>query len=594
MSLIKFEGKRMYIKNILAILLVSISFISIAAKPTDEAVLKQVTRANMQDVKLSKTGGSYSTYNLQHWWTRGVTYRISAGIKEFPNATIKIGAEARYRIIGENYDFDKLKTAWNEYEGIPVPTDREILALINKDIIKFVKPYNWNQMVSEVDGPFLSKDPAIRKIEWHTANSFTIHLQAKFSVISSYTEVQDKQVDYAVRFYRDDVKKPWKDNFYSSKSKADILATHKYTSDEIKAMPTQASLAAEKQAKSAMAGLPSIDIPHFSNDKDAFVFIYNILRTGDKKQVEAMFRAMVSSGYLVEGSKTRLNRQGQEMLDKLIANVFDGKITFAESYCPQIFVKSYQPNALQIVDALKKNKSRITLTMSGGRYERGKKVGQGYKINAIEIWTLRNVDDIAQFKSWPFDELCADTAKTFQQLGSSATARSAKVSTGSQSNQRSTTSIVEPPKSWSWSNYQSKYLPVSMQVIGQASEQQKMANGKLATSMTVVSDEGSFKMVATDYKQSITEAIANPTHIQFAKNFVKSNNALIHKKQVTNLGTGEAQEYLIERGSGNQKLMVKFIIFTHGAVVYQVMYSQYKSKFDKAIANEFIRSIKLK
>jgi len=265
----------MYLKKTLAILLVIISFVSMAVKPTDEEVLKQVTRSNMQDVELSKTGGSYSTYNLQHWWTRGVTYRIDAGIKEFPNATIKVGAQARYRIIGENYDFDKLKTAWNEYEGIPVPTNSKILALLNKDIIKFVESYNWNQMVSELDGPILSKDPAIRKIEWHTANSFTIHVQAKFSVISSNTEVQDKKVDYAVRFYRDDVSKPWKDNFYSSKSKVEILATHKYTSEEIKAMPTQANIASEKQAQSALAGLPSIDIPDFSNDKDAFVFIYN-------------------------------------------------------------------------------------------------------------------------------------------------------------------------------------------------------------------------------------------------------------------------------------------------------------------------------
>ena len=321
--------------------------------------------------------------------------------------------------------------------------------------------------------------------------------------------------------------------------------------------------------------------------------IYNILRTGDRKQVEAMFRAMVSSGYLVEGSQTRLNQQGQEMLDKLIAQVFDGKVSFVESYCPQIFVQSYQANMLHIVDALRKNKSRIALTMSGGHYERGKKVGQGYKISAIEIWTLRTADDIAQFKSWPFDELCAETAKTFQQLANPATVTSAKENTVSSSTQPPTASIVEPPKSWSWSSYQSKYLPVSMQVIGQASEQQKMENGKLATSMTVDTSEGSFKMIATDYKQSITEAIANPTHIQFAKNFVKANNALIHKKQVTNLGTGEAQEYLIERGSGNQKVMVKFIIFSHGTVVYQVMYSQYKSKFDKARANKFIRSIKL-
>jgi hypothetical protein len=587
-------------KQLLAFLLFATSFASMAAKPTDDDIIKQISSPNMQDIKLSKSGGTYSTYNLQHWWTRGVIYKMDAGIKEFPKAKVIVGAEARYRIVGENYDFDKLKTVWNEYEGIPLPADSEILALIKKDIVKFVESYNWNQMVSELQGPILSQDPKVRRVEWHTANSFTIHLQAKYSVVISYTEVQDKAVDYAVRFYRDGVNQAWKDNFVSSKSKENILATHKYSSDEIRAMPTQASLAAEKQAQAATAGLPSIEIPQFATDKDAIAFIYNKLRTGKKKQVEALFRAMAASGFFVEGSNVQLNSRGQETLKDLLQRAFDGKISFAESYCPQIFVQSYQTNMINIVDALKKNKSRIALTMSGGHYERGKKVGQGYKISAIDVWTLRNDDDVAQFKSWPFDELCADTAKSFQQLkvGAAQTQvpprNSVQSNTSDGTNNTNSTQLANPAKTWHWSVFQSKYLPVSMKIIGTATEKQKMANGKLSTAMVAETNEGTFRMVATDYKQQITPVIATPTHVQFAKNFVKSNNALIHKKKVVALGTGDALDYLIERGSGEQKVMVNFRIFSHGTVVYQVMYSQYKSAFDKARSVEFMNSIKLK
>ncbi|MCF6299884.1 MAG: hypothetical protein L3J52_02020 [Proteobacteria bacterium] len=65
---------------------------------------------------------------------------------------------------------------------------------------------------------------------------------------------------------------------------------------------------------------------------------------------------------------------------------------------------------------MRKSKSRIGLIKSGGSYERGKKVGQSFKISALEVWTLRTDDDVAQLKSWPFDEICADVAKTFDQL----------------------------------------------------------------------------------------------------------------------------------------------------------------------------------
>jgi len=586
------------IKNINLILFLVIFPLSVfAAKPTDTQVLKDITSPRMNDIKLSQSGGTFSTYNLQHWWTRGVTYKIDAGISEFPDAKIIVGAEARYRIVGENYDFDKLKTAWNQYEGIPMPADLEILTLLKSDLVNFVQAYNWNRIISKLEGPKLSSDAKIRKVEWHTANSFSIHLQANYSVASSYTEIQDLAVDYEVRLYRDGVNKPWS-RFISSKSKEDIIAKHTYTADEINAMPTLASRAAEIQASSQLSGLPQIKIPKFNSDKDAFTYIYNVLRTSDEKQVEAMFRAMASHDYYVEGSKIRLNNRGNETLEKLLKQVFNNKISFAKSYCPQILVKSYQANMINVVDALRKNKSRFALMKSGGRYERGKKVDQEYKITAIDIWTLRTDDDVAQLKSWPFEELCADTAKSFKQLTVGSTTPQKKTTTKSVASSQavkntSTASIKTPVKRAGWKLFKSKYLPIKMKIIGDADEKQSMANGKLATKMTANSTDGTFQMVATDYKQEITAEIATPTHVQFAKNFVKSNNALIHKKKVIQLGIGDALDYVIERGSGEKKVMVNFRIFSKGTVVYQVVYTQFKNKYDKKIAEKFMQSIML-
>ena len=589
-----------------------------AAKPTDEQVLKDITHPNMKNIKLSKSGGTYSVYRLQRWWTRGVTYTTSARIKEFPKAQMTIGAEARYRIIGENYDFDKLKLVWSEYSGIPMPSDEEILELINNDIVTFVQPYNWNRMVSELDGPILSKDPAIRNLVWHTANSFTITLQAKFSVISSNTEVQDIETDFEVRFYRDSVTQPWKKRFLSSKRNEKIVATHKYKPEEIEAMSTQASKAAEKKAQAAAAQLPSIQIPIFKTDKEAFVFIYKILKTGNRTQLEAMMRAMMSSFYYVKGSKLRLNSQGEEFLKKVMTGTFDRKISFADSYCPQIFIKKYQPNMIQISDALKKNHSRISLSLEGGGYNRGKKVGQTYKISALEVWTLRTDDAIAQFKSWPFAELCDENAKTMKQLSTakitvekqpqkavmtqnSALASSTKRTTTATSNTKqpnmnTATAIIAaaPKKKIDWLVFNSKYLPVSMQIIGQPIEKQKMKNGRKLTAMVAKSVQGVFRLSATDFRQNITPQIATPTHVKFAKSFVKNNNALIHNKKQVDFGSGKALDYLVERGSGANRVMIKYRVFSSGTIVYQAYYTQFKKRFDKTLAQKFIDSITIK
>ena len=572
-------------KRITMVGLLFIPILIMAAKPTDQEVIKDITRPNMQDIQLSESGGSYSVYRLQRMWARGVTYKINAGIKEYPNAKILVGAQARYQIVGENYDFDQLKTAWNEYQGIPTPRDAEILSMVKKDMPKFVSRYNWNQIVSDITGPILSKDPKVRNVTWHTAKSFTIHMQSNFSVISSYTEVQDKSTIFAVRFYRDAVNKPWK-NFISSKKTEEILATHKYSSDEIKTMPTLASKEAEKSAQNTVADLPGVSIPAFADDKEAFAYIYKTLRSGNKKQVEAMLRGMMNSYKFVQGSTVQLSQQGQEMLNNTLAQVFDGKISFAKSYCPQMFVKRHQTNMIEIYDALKKNKTRIALSVEGGRYERGKKIGQLYKIAALEPWVLRSNDDVAQLKSWPFDELCAENAKSTKQLKVQTNAAISS-NTGS-----SKIAINTPVKVINWNSYQSKYVPISMNVIGDIKESQKASGSSMTTTMIAQTDEGIFQMTAADYKQQLTAEIATPTHVKFAKNFTKANNSLIHKKSVIQFGVGDGLEYLLERGSGNNKTMTGYRVFSHGTVVYQLMYSKNKASYDKVLAKKFFDSVK--
>ncbi|MBT4838153.1 MAG: hypothetical protein HON94_12485 [Methylococcales bacterium] len=564
-----------------------------AGRPSDKQVIKDVMNPGIIDIKLLKGNGSYSVYRLQRIWEKGITIKRNAKIKEYPNAKVVIGGFSRYQIINGNYEFDKFKVTWNEYEGIPAPTDDEILALIKNDMKKFVGSYNWNKIVSDITGPILSKNRSIRKVKWHNPKSFSLNVQAKYSLVTSYTNVEDKEATFNVRFYRDAVTKPWNKSFISSKKSDKTIATHKYTSDEIRAMPTIGSKQMEKQASASVAGLPKINIPQFANDKEAFAYIYKNLRQGNKKQVEAMVRAMLNSFHYVKGSKVQLNSRGEKVLKKTLSQVFNGKIKFSQNYCPQIFIKHYQNNMIEIFGAMKKRKSRISLTKEGGRYERGKKVGQQYKISALEVWVLNNNDQIAQLKSWPFGELCADTAKKTKQLQVN-TPKGNRSSQVTQSNQRASVRKPQSAQQQKWGMFKSRYLPISMKVFGTPKEKQKKAGRYNSVSMMAQSANGIFQMSATDYKRKLPAKIATPTHVKISKKFIKNTRALIHKKKTISVGTGKALEYLLEKGSGNKKTVIAYRIFTKGSVIYQVMYLQYKKHFDKKVAKTFFDSIQLR
>ncbi|MFK5985174.1 MAG: hypothetical protein QM479_07090 [Pseudomonadota bacterium] len=357
-------------------------------------------------------------------------------------------------------------------------------------------------------------------------------------------------------------------------------------------MPTLASKIAEKQAQSRMSDLPSIKIPQFNSDKQAFAYIYKHLQQADKKQLEAILRAMLSTRYYVNGSTVQLNQQGQSLLNNILAQVFTGTVSFSQSYCPDMSVKHYQRNMIEFYDALKKRSSRATVSVEGGRYERGKKVGQLYKITALEIWVLKTNDEVAQLKSWPFAELCAENEKTISPLQVKARTSNTPA-TNSQPAVPPQVSL-KPAAEINWQQFQSKYLPISMQVIGKVKESRRKTGNSITSSMVAQTQKGIFQMSASDYRQKISPSVATATHLKISKSFIKSNKSLIHKKQQLKFGVGTALEYLFEKGSGNNKTQTAYRIFTHGSVIYQLMYSRNKSSFDKKLAKHFFDSVQLK
>ena len=99
------------------------------------------------------------------------------------------------------------------------------------------------------------------------------------------------------------------------------------------------------------------------------------------------------------------------MINDNIRKAYEGPISYGDCYCEDPAIKHQQTNMIEFWNKSKRVKTRISLGLYGGRYERGVKVGQVYKINTIEIWTLSSQDEIDQMNSWPEEELCGTAAK---------------------------------------------------------------------------------------------------------------------------------------------------------------------------------------
>ncbi|MFK5985175.1 MAG: hypothetical protein QM479_07095 [Pseudomonadota bacterium] len=78
----------MYFKSSIFLLGLFSSSILLAAKPSDDQVIKDVMNPSILEVKLADGDGSYSVYRLQRLWEKGVTLKRNAKLKQYPDAKV--------------------------------------------------------------------------------------------------------------------------------------------------------------------------------------------------------------------------------------------------------------------------------------------------------------------------------------------------------------------------------------------------------------------------------------------------------------------------------------------------------------------------
>ena len=205
--------------------------------PDDDQVISDVTpndESNVLGVETTpgKTGEAYLHKNNLAWYfDRGVTVRRKAGIEGAPDAVVVVGGLARYVWTGERYDYQEFLTTYNEYEGIPAPSDRELVDYVETNLASvFV---SRDHTIVNVDSVTLEDQPW----NWHSPTSFTVPFRIRYEHVISNTTVETRDDVVDVRFYRDAVEAPIR-NLLASERSREVLGHRQHEASEIQNMPT--------------------------------------------------------------------------------------------------------------------------------------------------------------------------------------------------------------------------------------------------------------------------------------------------------------------------------------------------------------------
>ncbi|MDQ3814000.1 MAG: hypothetical protein M3347_08615 [Armatimonadota bacterium] len=255
------------------------------AQPSDARIIKDLTKPGVLSVKLSEKGGGkvWSKNDLQYYWERGAVVIRDANVAGAPDVKLEIGGIATYTIVGGQYTFKRFYVTWNRYEGIPNPTEKEIMGIVKSDIRKFLGDYHYNKIVGDIEEIKLADDP---KWNWHTPNSVSFEMETRHREITNNTTIEKVEQSYEVRLYRDAVKGPWK-NFISTPKERKVLSQSTHRADEITAMKTFGMLDQEKQATADLKKLPDVEVPEFKKDVELFLFTHKMRREATPEAFEA-------------------------------------------------------------------------------------------------------------------------------------------------------------------------------------------------------------------------------------------------------------------------------------------------------------------
>lgn len=208
------------------------------ALPSDRQVVADATPAdveNVVDVHVfdSSDGESYLHRDSLVWtYDRGVVIKRKAMLSDIPDAVVVVGGLARYQLVGDTYVYHRFLTTYNEYEGIPAPSAKELMKYVKKNLGRVFIGREHN--ILSVDSVDLDSNA---KWEWHTPNSFSAAFRIQYRQRLNNTTIENRAGNMDIRFYRNSIDDPVQ-NLLATETSRTSIATNTYEASVIDRMPT--------------------------------------------------------------------------------------------------------------------------------------------------------------------------------------------------------------------------------------------------------------------------------------------------------------------------------------------------------------------
>jgi hypothetical protein len=206
--------------------------------PSDAKVIADVTPADTEnvvdvDVVKNRSGESYLHRDDLVWYfDRGVVIKRKAGLAEAPDALVVVGGLARYQLVGDRYEYARFLTTYNEYEGIPAPSESELTEYVEDNLKKVFVSRDHN--IVEISSIRLKPDTPWT---WHAPTSFSVPFQISYKHRNSNTTIEERDDLFDIRFYKKKIDEPIHALMATEKSRV-VVGKRTLTADAIEQMKT--------------------------------------------------------------------------------------------------------------------------------------------------------------------------------------------------------------------------------------------------------------------------------------------------------------------------------------------------------------------
>ncbi len=364
--------------------------IHLVAQPSEQQIKKDVGTNGVIKFSFSKTSGTRQwNKELGNWeYVRGVEITRASG---YPGVNLIVIGDAVYQQqTASSYTYWKFRVLENHYEGLPEPSQTEIMKLISTDWASFYG-YLFGQTLKIIEAPHLASDP---QWHWDSPKNLDVRIASKLEMIWQGINVAVVDQYFTVRLFRDDMKGPWQRFMVTSRDEQTVISQQQVGYDRIRELQKNSleKTFDEQQAQAMAKSLPSVDVPDFQSATELVAFVHNIMINGDEKQLRAVMLKLFSPRFFESGSTVQLTAYGEQSLRNVIDRVYNGSIRYRDEYCQKI--AQHPLNSAKVIyipSCIQNTTSSISVDKFNVGYVEGK-AKQALRIFDIEV-SVRTDDE---------------------------------------------------------------------------------------------------------------------------------------------------------------------------------------------------------